>query len=247
MSFALVLAATVVAVVVLRNALKRHSRAFYVGAIALEVLYGLGTLTELPDVLRQPLYLLMQQATLAMALFVIVMFVGVFPPESRPARLLRPVRTELSVLACLLVLGHMAVYLLCIPRLFTGGLVTTGVLVGFVVAVALSVLLAVLGPTSAERAKRALGARRWKRVQRWAYLFYALTYMHLMLVLAPSIEHGVTAAATTAAVYTVVFAVYAVARIGRAIASSGAFSFAMGHSKALGSETDEGAHNAVIG
>lgn len=247
MPFALVLAATVVAVVVLRNALKCHSRAFYVGAIALEVLYGLGALTELPDVLWQPLYLLMQQATLAMALFVIVMFAGVFPPKSRPARLLRPVRTELSVLACLLVLGHMAVYFLCVPRLFTGGLVTTGVLVGFIVAVALSVLLAVLGPTSAERAKRALGARRWKRVQRWAYAFYGLTYVHLMLVLAPSIEQGVTAAAATAAVYTVVFAVYAVARIGRAIASLGAFPFAMGHSKALGLEADEGAHNAVIG
>lgn len=246
MPFALVLIFSVVAVLVLRESLKRHGRAFYGGAIALEALYGLGMLVELPDMLWQLLYLLIQQATLAMALFIIVMFVGVFPPESRPARFLRPVRTELSILACLLVLGHMAVYFLCVPRLLTGGVVTVGVLVGFIVALALSVLLAVLGPTSAERAKRALGARRWKRLQRWAYLFYALTYVHLMLVLAPSIEHGVVTAVVTAGVYTAVFAVYAAARIGRVLDTSGAFSFAMGHSKALGSEADEGAHNAVI-
>lgn len=247
MAFALVLVATILAVIVLRDELIARDRWFYGGAAGLEALYGAGVLLDLPDVFWQPLYLLMQQAALSMALFVIVMFIGALPRKSAAFRHLMPVRSQLSILACILALGHMVVYLLCIPRLFSGGLVTAGVLAGFAVAVALTVLLAVLGPTSVQKVRERLGHRRWKAVQRWAYLFYGLTYGHLMLVLAPSVEQGVATATATAAVYTAVFAVYTVARIGRVVADSREFSFAMGHSKALESSSDETLHTAGIG
>ena len=247
MAFAAILLATIAATIVFRDSLKRQAKWWYRGAAALEILYAAGVVFELPDVLWSPLYLLMQQATLAMALFVIVMFIGALPPAGKLARMLRPIRTELSILACILVVGHMIVYLLCIPRLFTGGLVTAQVLCGFIVAVLLTVLLAVLGPTSAESLKRRLGARRWKAIQRSAYLFYGFTYLHLMLVLMPSIEQGVVPAMVTAAVYTVVFAVYAVARVARAVSEARGFNFAMGHSDTVGQEFDEPLHNVAMG
>lgn len=99
-----------------------------------------------------------------------------------------------------------------------------------VLAAVLMALTAMLGFTSGSQAKRRLGAKRWKSIQRWAYLFYALAYAHLMLVLAPSVEQGVAAAQVTAAVYTVVFAAYAVLRIRRFVIDARPFSFAMAHS-----------------
>lgn len=244
MAFALVLAAASVACALFRSALKAHPCTFYAGAVVLTVLYGFGSLFELPDFLWQPLYVLMQQCVLSMALFVVVMFTGVFAAGSWASRCLRPIRSELSILACLLSVGHMVVYLLCIPRLFGPGLVSAGVLVGFVVALVLLALTVVLGSTSGDAVKRRLGARKWKNVQRWAYLFYALVYVHLMLVLMPSVEQGVVPAQVTAAIYTVVFAAYAVLRVRRFVIDTRPFPFAMAHSESMGFDADEAAHNA---
>ena len=57
----------------------------------------------------------------------------------------------------------------------------------------------------------------WKRLQRWAYVFFGLVYVHLMLMLAPAASRGGEAALVTVAVYTVVFGAYAVLRVRRAL------------------------------
>ena len=57
----------------------------------------------------------------------------------------------------------------------------------------------------------------WKRLQRWAYVFFGLVYVHLMLMLAPAASRGGEAAVASVAVYTVVFGAYAVLRVRRAL------------------------------
>lgn len=247
MAFITVLAITVAICFGLRKSLKRHCNLFYGLAIGLEAFYGLGCIVEFPDWLWQPLYLLMQQCTLAMALFVVVMYAGAFSKDSLVGRKIRPIRTELSIIACLLVVGHMLVYLPCIPRLFKGALVSNVVLIGLVVAVFLTVLTLILGVTSSTRIKKWMGTTQWKHVQKLAYLFYAFVYLHLLVVLVPSLQHGVTNAIVTAVVYTLVFAVYVVLRFRRAVLDNEAFPFAIVHSNALGFTDSEPMHNAISG
>lgn len=247
MAFALILIATVAACFCLRKPLKRHPNLFYGLAIGLEMLYGVGCVVDLPELVWKPLYLLMQQCTLAMALFIVVMYVGAFSKESLIGRKIRPIRTELSIIACLLVVGHMVIYLPCIPRLFKGAFVSNVVLVGLIAAVLLTVLTIILGVTSSTRIKKWMGTTRWKKVQKLAYLFYAFVYLHLLVVLMPSVQHGVTNAIVTAAVYTLVFVVYAVLRVRRAVLDNGLFSFAIAHSKPLAFTNDESLHNVVQG
>lgn len=247
MVFTLILIATVAACFGLRKSLKRHPNLFYGLAIGLEVLYGVGCVVDLPDLVWKPLYLLMQQCMLAMALFIVVMCVGAFSRESLIGRKMRPIRTELSIIACLLVVGHMVIYLPCIPRLFKGALVSNVVLVGLISAVLLTVLTVILGVTSSTRIKKWMGTTRWKNVQKLAYLFYAVVYLHLLVVLMPSMQHGVTNAIVTAAVYTLVFAVYAVVRVRRAILDNGSFPFAITHSNTLRFAHDEPLHNVATG
>ena len=87
-----------------------------------------------------------------------------------------------------------------------------------VVALALLVLLLVLGVTSFGFVERRMRTESWKRLQRWAYVFFGLVYVHLLLMLLPSALHGGLAAQASVAVYSVVFVGYALCRVGRALA-----------------------------
>ncbi|MFQ8866773.1 MAG: hypothetical protein ACLR67_00475 [Eggerthella lenta] len=54
----------------------------------------------------------------------------------------------------------------------------------------LLVLLLVLGVTSFGFVKKHMRTESWKRLQRWAYVFFGLVYVHLMLMLAPAASRG---------------------------------------------------------
>ena len=146
MDFAAILIATIAACFALRNPLKACPTAFYAAAIAIDVLYMYGVFFGLPRAVWSPLFVLVQKCELALALFVVVMFIGCLNREGRACRWLKPVRSELSIVAWFLSLGHMAVYLESyLPRLFGGGAISGNVMGAFALAVVLLVLLVVLG------------------------------------------------------------------------------------------------------
>lgn len=217
MTFAIVLACTVAACFALRNPLKACPTAFYALAIAVDVAFVAGTFWGLPRDVWSVLFVLIQKCLLPLALFVVVMYIGALPRETRPCRWLKAVRAELSIVAWILSLGHMAVYgATYLPRLLTGGRMDANVVASFAVAVVLLALLLVLGVTSFNAVKKRMRTETWKRVQKLAYPFFLLVYVHLLLMLAPSALHGGIAATTSVAVYSVVFAAYVVLRLVRA-------------------------------
>ena len=220
MTFLVVLLATLVVVVALKGAIKRFPVAFYVLCVAADVLFVAGTLGFLPAGVQDVLFLLLRKCTLALALFVIVMYVGVFARESKVRGYLAPIRAELSIMAWLLSLGHMVVYLMgYAPRIFGGAAhaMDARVLGSLALALVLFALLLVLGVTSFQFVKRRMTAAGWKAVQRWVYVFFGLVYAHLMLLLAPAALSGRSAdVALNVGIYTVVFGAYALGRIRRA-------------------------------
>lgn len=217
MNFALVLVCTAVLTALLKEPLRKWPLLFYGLAVCLNVLYIFCVFGFFPEALRRFMFLLMQKCTLALALFAIVMFIGVFRKDSKVSLALRPIRAELSILACLLALGHMAVYLAAfLPRLGGEGNGATFWLF-FATALVLFVLLLVLGITSFTFVKSRMNAATWKTVQKWAYVFFGLVYVHLVSILLPSALHGGPTAQFSIALYTVLFGAYAVLRIRRAV------------------------------
>lgn len=187
-------------------------------AVVLVVLYLAGIQGALPAWAKSAAFLLMQKGTLATAMFAVVMFVGVFPRDSKVRLRLAPIRAELSVIACILILGHMVAYSISyVPRVLGSAVVSPFVLGGLVAALLLTVLLLVLGPTSLATVKARMAAKTWTKVQKWAYVFYGLMYLHVLAMLLPSALRGGEAAVQNVIAYTVVFGVYAVARIARAV------------------------------
>ncbi|MEG0303871.1 MAG: hypothetical protein RR842_09985 [Gordonibacter sp.] len=216
MTFAIVLVITAAASLLLRNPLRKWPWLFYVLAVAVDVLF----LAEsfMPRSVWSLLLTLVQKCMLPLALFAVVMFIGVFARDSKVGSWLRPVRAELSIIAWILSLGHMTVYLMSyVPRVLAGGSLGGNVALSFVVALVLFALLLMLGITSFNGVKKRMKADSWKRVQLLAYPFFGLIYVHVLLMLLPSALHGGVAAQVSVAVYTMVFGTYAVLRVARAM------------------------------
>lgn len=224
MTFLIVFACTAAAAFLLKPAIKKVPVAWYVSAGILMVLYvaGLQGWLPLPAPVRSVLFLLLQKGTLAVALFAVVMFIGALPRDSGPRKHLMPIRAELSIIACILVCGHIVAYCLSyVPRMMGAGGVNPFVAVGLAVAAAITVLLVVLGVTSFNSVKARMSKQIWVKVQKWAYVFFGLTYVHVLAMLLPSALGGGAAAVQSVAAYTVVFGAYAVLRVARAKRESG--------------------------
>lgn len=204
--------------VALKKPIKKYPVLFYAIAIAIDVLFICNSYMVLPRIVSSALFLLVHKCTLSLALFVVVMYIGVFARESKARAYLLPIRAELSIIAWILSLGHMTVYLMSYAPQVMGGIDhMSGLVLGSLgVALVLFALLLVLGVTSFAVVKRSMKLRTWKRVQRLAYPFFGLVYVHLLLMLLPPALKGGEAAQVSVAVYSVVFIGYAVLRLRRA-------------------------------
>lgn len=197
--------------------LKKYPVPFYIGAIALVGLYFWGSSVGMRGEVWSYFQPLMQRCALAFLLFSIVMFVGVLG-EKNPLRThLMPIRRQLSILACIFAVGHIVFYgASYVPRLssaFTGNLAFSLGLAALITA-----LMAVLCVTSFQIVKHGMSAAAWKRVQRLAYPFYVLIYLHLALLLMPSAVAGNQVAVLSIVVYSLITGAYVVLRVGKALA-----------------------------
>ncbi|HJF64800.1 MAG TPA: hypothetical protein K8U77_01610, partial [Slackia equolifaciens] len=127
------------------------------------------------------------------------------------------------ITACILTLCHIAYYVY--TYFFqviqaTGGVPTANLAISFTISGILLVLFVVLLITSFNVVKRRMHAKTWKSVQRWAYAFFGLMYVHLAVILLPPALAGKEIAITSMTVYTIVFAAYAILRIWRARADT---------------------------
>ena len=218
MTFAIILICTVAACFALRKPIKKYPMVFYALAVLLDVVFIATFYFDMPRAFWKVIFVLIQKCTLSLAIFVVVMFIGCFARDSKVSTMLRPIRSELSIIAWILSLGHMALYLVkYLPIILRGGAINTNVLTSFILAIVLLVLLLVLGVTSFAIVKKHMKADAWRKLQKWAYVFFMLVYVHLLFMLLPSALHGGAAAQASVGVYSVVFVAYAVMRVCRAL------------------------------
>jgi DMSO/TMAO reductase YedYZ heme-binding membrane subunit len=202
-----------------KTPLRKAPWVFYTIAILLDILFIGRSYLDFPVYVERPIFYLVQKCTLAEALFVIVMYIGVFSEKSKIRVRLMPVRAELSILACLLALGHIVNYLMSFMPLVFGSTASlrVNIISSFCLAILLVVLLVLLGVTSFNAVKKRINAQGWKRIQWFAYPFFLLTWVHVLLFLLPSALSGRQPAIISVGVYSVVFVVYIIARSAAAL------------------------------
>ena len=203
-----------VLVLVLRTPLLRAPVLFYLLAVAASVL-----LVAFPQALQSLPYSSawadsISRGMVPFALFLVVMYIGVLPESSKLRRYLMPIRGYLSIFAALLACGHFARYLVLLMQrvVAPGAFATARSDVVAVVSVLLTLLLAVLTITSFGRVRDRMGSARWRNVQKWAYVFLGIAYVHVLVMLAPAALRGGDAALRLG-LYTLAIALYIVLKV----------------------------------
>lgn len=203
--------------------IKKHPNLLYILAALLSaVLVGVtwgGMVHDLPGFVRSWIWPILSNCALATAMFAIVMMMAVLPRGGKAVKTLMPIRAELSILACILTLGHNIAYgrtyfvmLISRPDRLEGNLLWAAIC-----SVALIVIMLPLMVTSFPVVRRKMKARAWKKLQRLAYAFYALIYIHVMLLATSFLAAGKTEYLWNVLVYSGVFLTYGILRIRKAM------------------------------
>ena len=220
-TIALILAA--IFAFVCKKALKNHATVFYIAAALISVVVAIADFKGAPGFVRDYVVGLFSRGAFATALWCVVMWIGALPNGTAAIKALMPIRGELSIFAAILTLGHNIGFgRTYFVRMFTNpaSLSNTQLAAG-TLSILMLVIMIPLTVLSFPKVRRKLDAKLWKRIQRAAYIFYAMIYAHVMILFVPSARNGRTAYKISVAVYSLVFIGYAAARIMKAIKKRG--------------------------
>ncbi|MDR2035345.1 MAG: hypothetical protein LBP91_01535 [Coriobacteriales bacterium] len=213
-----ILAGSILFAVLCKRPLRRFPWIFYLLALAFSALLLLSYWVSFPRTFQMFVILPQERCSFALAFFIIVMFIGVFKDDSRLKGYFMPVRAELSIMACIFALPHIVRNLTAhLPKLFNDAFgITLPVSAAILLGLVLTALMLLLGITSFKAIKEKMHRDTWKRIQRLAYFFFGIIYLHLTLMLLPSALNGGVGAAQNFIVYSTLFVLYVVARTRRA-------------------------------
>ena len=198
-----------------KSTIKRHPYPWYIGALVLTLFVSLFPFSrDLPAPVTFVLDLF-RRGALACALWCIVMWTGAFSNGSWLIKRLMPVRGELSILAAMLTLGHNIGYgRTYFVRFFTNAsALPANQFVACIITLILLIIMIPLTILSFPTIRKRMKAKKWKQIQRFAYLFYALLYLHILLLFLPLAQNGRTSYYFSVIVYTAIFLGYAICRI----------------------------------
>lgn len=159
------------------------------------------------------------KGSIGTAMFVVVMYTGALPKGNKLIAPLMKIRGELSITAAILVLCHNFTYGMTYFRmLFTKtSLLSATQLAAAVISLVLIAIMLVLTVTSFPSVRKKMKAKKWKQLQRTAYVFYGLMYVHIMLINIPYARLGLGTYIANVVIYSIVFLGYAAMRIAKAV------------------------------
>ena len=166
---------------------------------------------------------LLTKGGLALGFFAAIMFAGAVPDQSWLRKCVMPMRGQLSVMASLLACGHMVSFgTVHFGRLFSSvSDLRPGTLAATIFSLLIVLLLVPLFLTSLSFIRKRMKGRTWKKIQRFAYLFYGLLYLHILFFQLPSVREGQWTSILNLVLYSAVFYTYFVMRLTRAALKKG--------------------------
>ncbi|WP_238917832.1 ferric reductase-like transmembrane domain-containing protein [Clostridium sp. YIM B02555] len=205
-------------IILFHKKIKKHANIFYIisGLIAIGfVLYfqfNLGN--QVPKDINKYVVTIFSRSAVSTALFTIVMYTGVLDKKLNITKKLLSVRGELSIIACILTLGHNVLYgkTYFVTLFVDHTALTWGKLIAALISLVLIAMMLPLMITSFPSVRKKIPFKKWKAIQRLAYVFYGLIYVHVMVLFLPKIQKDKL---FDIAIYTVIFGLYFVARVYR--------------------------------
>lgn len=203
----------------LKDSLKKHAGIYYIGAAVISIAVFLIGFLPMPLFLKNNILGIFAKGSLGTAMFVAVMYAGALPKGSKLIAQLMKIRGELSITAAILVLCHNFTYgityfkmLFIKPEALSATQFTAAI-----ISLVLIIIMIVLTVTSFQAVRKKMKAKKWKQLQRTAYVFYGLMYVHIMLINIPYARLGLGTYIANVVIYSIVFLGYAAMRISKAV------------------------------
>lgn len=203
----------------LKDSLKKHAGIYYIGAAVISIAVFLIGFLPMPLFLKNNILGIFAKGSLGTAMFVAVMYAGALPKDSKLIAPLMKIRGELSITAAILVLCHNFTYgITYFKMLFIKPAALSATqLTAAIISIILITIMLVLTVTSFQAVRKKMKAKKWKQLQRTAYVFYGLMYVHIMLINIPYARLGLGTYIANVVIYSIVFLGYAAMRIAKAV------------------------------
>ena len=203
----------------LKDSFKKYANIFYIGTAVISIAVFLLEFLPMHLFVKNNILGIFAKGSLGTAMFVVVMYTGALPKGNKLIAPLMKIRGELSITAAILVLCHNFTYGMTYFRmLFTKtSLLSATQLAAAVISLVLIAIMIVLTVTSFPSVRKKMQAKKWKQLQRTAYVFYGLMYVHIMLINIPYARLGLGMYVANVVIYSIVFLGYAAMRIAKAV------------------------------
>lgn len=203
----------------LKDSLKKYANIFYIGAAVISIAVFLLEFLPMHLFVKNNILGIFAKGSLGTAMFVVVMYTGALPKGNKLIAPRMKIRGKLSITAAILVLCHNFTYGMTYFRmLFTKtSLLSATQLAAAVISLVLIAIMIVLTVTSFPSVRKKMQAKKWKQLQRTAYVFYGLMYVHIILINIPYARLGLGMYVANVVIYSIVFLGYAAMRISKAI------------------------------
>lgn len=204
------------------TAIRKHAGLFYILAVLvviLEVLYyQTGLRDAAPEWITEYIVNPFKRGALPTAMFMVVMYMGALDAKKPSVSKLLGICGELSIIACILTLGHNIIYgKKQFVNLFTNpSEMPTQAFIASIISIIMILIMVPLMITSFKAVRKKMRAVQWKNLQRWAYVFFGLIYAHIMVLFVPKFSEKYL----DIIAYTLVFGTYAVLRVTKAVSVS---------------------------
>lgn len=203
----------------LKGSLKKHAGIYYIGAAVISIAVFLLEFLPMPLFVKNNILGIFAKGSIGTAMFVAVMYTGALPKGNKLIAPLMKIRGELSITAAILVLCHNFTYgityfkmLFIKPEALSATQLTAAI-----ISLVLIIIMLVLTVTSFQAVRKKMKAKKWKQLQRTAYVFYGLMYVHIMLINIPYARLGLGTYIANVVIYSIVFLGYAAMRIAKAV------------------------------
>lgn len=221
MLFIVALIISIIFVAVFKELLKKYPNIFYITAAVISIAaFVCSSYVTMPGWVRDYVVGIFAKGSLGTAFFVLVMYASAMKNTWKATKTLMKIRGELSIMGCVLVLCHNCTYgrtyfrmLFTKPQSLSATQMTAAI-----ISLVLITIMIILTVTSFPNVRKKMNAVKWKKLQRTAYIFYGLIYVHILLINIPYARRGMSEYIINVAVYSLVFVNYAMMRIHKAVA-----------------------------
>lgn len=195
---------------------RRYRLIIYIAVFAFTLYYVLGEyLLYTPIISGRDVTMTLAKGALSTCVFAVVAYIGVLPSNNVVVQRLRSVRTELSVIGCILAYCQILFFANYLKLFFTGDLGGVDTL-GTLCTILLYIIMLPLWFTSFYCVRTNMKQTTWKKVQKLAYVFYFLLWAHVFVLYA-SFSGGIgeifsSRDGTAVLYYTILWGVYFVLR-----------------------------------